>query len=70
MSACTKTRAARTVQSVDLDCHILADGTMTQVFSRCLSTWSAGFERRSVDVRSLIANVALWEISLLVLRFL
>jgi len=68
MSACTRTRAARTVQSVDLDCHILAGGAMIQVVSRCLSTRRAGFERRSVDVGSLVANVALGEISLLVFR--
>jgi len=67
MSAGTRTRAARTVQSVDLDCHILAGGAMTQVVSRGLSTRCAGFESRSVDVGSFVANVALGEISLLVL---
>jgi hypothetical protein len=68
MSASTRTRAARTVQFVDLDCHILAGGAMTQVVSRCLSTRCTGFECRSVDVGSLVANVALGEDSLLVLR--
>ena len=49
---------------------MLAGGAMTQVVSRCLSKRSVGFECRSVDVGSLVAKVALGEISLLVLRFI
>jgi len=43
---------------------------MTQVGSRCLSTRSAGFDRRSINVGSLVAKVALGEVLLLVLRFI
>jgi hypothetical protein len=58
----TRIRAARTVRSVDLDCHMPAGGALTQVANRYLSTRSAGFERRSVDVGSLVANVVLGEV--------
>jgi hypothetical protein len=72
LSVCLPVRgfAARTVQSAHLDCHMLAGGAMTQVVSLCLSTRSAGFESRSVDVGSLVAKVALGEVSFLVLRFI
>ena len=48
----------------------LVGGATTQVVSRCLSMRSAGFESRSVDVGSLVAKVALGEVSLLVLGFI